>query len=604
MTAAMKTPGVYIVERNAFPNSVVEVETAVPAFIGYTEKASNKGKPLTNTPWLIQSMTEYLEYFGGAPEPEFRIAERSKIDTMPLAFSAGGPQQTDYVVSLTTAPRPDANKVKEAMAAADAVTAAKDALAEAKEKALADPDNQALQDDVEQKETGVKDAKTEADTKAAEAMLTTGSKGDGRHLLYYSMLLFFQNGGSRCYVTSVGSYDDEVEATSLTDGIEKLVKEQEPTMVVVPEAVSLDDSDCASVQGQALRHCGDVMKNRFAILDVWGGARDRKDPRGDAISQFRNSVGANFLDFAAAYYPWVETTVVQADEVSFRNLNDESLAVLQTLLVAELELTDHWDGKNKKFKDIDPSVGTPEEKSEKQKDFEKVTLVKGLTESNSAEEAERAHKNLSRASTIYAQLIAEMRRQLSILPPSAGMAGIYTMVDNSRGVWKAPANVSLTSVTRPTVNITHDEQEDLNVTPQGKSINAIRSFVGEGVLVWGGRTLDGNSLDWRYVNVRRTMIMLEESIKLAAKAYVFEPNVGNTWVTIRSMISNFLTGIWKRGGLAGAVPSDAFSVHVGLGETMTPEDILEGILRVTVLVAISRPAEFIEITFQQQMQKS
>jgi len=177
-------------------------------------------------------------------------------------------------------------------------------------------------------------------------------------------------------------------------------------------------------------------------------------------------------------------------------------------------------------------------------------------------------------------------------------------VDNSRGVWKAPANVSLNAVVSPAVNITHDDQEDLNVTTQGKSINAIRTFIGEGTLVWGARTLDGNSLDWRYVNVRRTMIMLEESIKLATKAYVFEDNNAKTWVTIKSMIRNFLTGIWKRGGLAGASPDDAFGVFAGLGETMTPEDILEGILRVTVLVAITRPAEFIEITFQQQMQKS
>jgi phage tail sheath protein FI len=153
-------------------------------------------------------------------------------------------------------------------------------------------------------------------------------------------------------------------------------------------------------------------------------------------------------------------------------------------------------------------------------------------------------------------------------------------------------------------NITHDEQEDLNVSTQGKSVNAIRTFIGEGTLVWGARTLDGNSLDWRYVSVRRTMIMLEESIRLGTKAYVFENNTASTWVTIKSMIRNFLTGIWKRGGLAGASPEDAFSVSVGLGETMTPEDILEGVLRVTVLVALIRPAEFIEITFQQQMQKS
>jgi len=91
------------------------------------------------------------------------------------------------------------------------------------------------------------------------------------------------------------------------------------------------------------------------------------------------------------------------------------------------------------------------------------------------------------------------------------------MVDNSRGVWKAPANVSLSGVVSPAVNISHDEQEDLNVLIQGKTINAIRPFIGEGTLVWRARTLDGNSLDWRYINVRRTMIMLEESIKLAPR---------------------------------------------------------------------------------------
>jgi phage tail sheath protein FI len=214
------------------------------------------------------------------------------------------------------------------------------------------------------------------------------------------------------------------------------------------------------------------------------------------------------------------------------------------------------------------------------------------------------NKSLIAMSQFFKSLLTEMKTQLNLLPPSAAMAGIYTMVDNTRGVWKAPANVSLSAVVSPAVNITHDDQEDLNVTTQGKSINAIRPFIGEGTLVWGARTLDGNSLDWRYVNVRRTMIMLEESIRLAAKAYVFENNVSNTWVTVRSMISNFLTGIWKRGGLAGAVPEDAFSVHVGLGDTMTPDDILEGIMRITVLVALIRPAEFIEITFQQQMQKS
>ena len=85
---------------------------------------------------------------------------------------------------------------------------------------------------------------------------------------------------------------------------------------------------------------------------------------------------------------------------------------------------------------------------------------------------------------------------------------------------------------------------------------------------------------------------------------VFEPNVAHTWATVKNTIANFLTGIWKRGGLMGTVPDDTFSVHCGLGETMTTEVVLEGILRVTVLVAMVRPAEFIEITFQQRMTAS
>jgi uncharacterized protein len=225
-------------------------------------------------------------------------------------------------------------------------------------------------------------------------------------------------------------------------------------------------------------------------------------------------------------------------------------------------------------------------------------------EPDAAQKIEQLNKTLNAVSSVYPSILRVLQKKLNMLPPSSSMAGVYTMVDNTRGVWKAPANLSLSGVISPTVNITNEDQEDLNVTTQGKSINAIRSFVGEGVLVWGARTLDGNSLDWRYVNVRRTMIMIQESVKQASKACVFEPNVANTWVTLKSMIRNFLTSVWKRGGLAGASPDDAFGVFVGLGETMTADDILEGILRVSVLLAISRPAEFIEITFEQQMQKS
>lgn len=292
---------------------------------------------------------------------------------------------------------------------------------------------------------------------------------------------------------------------------------------------------------------------------------------------------------------------MQDKDLSYENFSNKDL--LQTILKTELGIADAPPA-------IDPT-DPPAEKARKGKlikQSEAITAIASdwadLPPTEVPTHKALLNKSLAAMSPLFNTIVLDLKRKLNLLPPSGAMAGIYTMVDNSKGVWRAPANVSLSSVISPAVTISHDEQEDLNVTTQGKSINAIRSFIGEGTLVWGARTLDGNSLDWRYLNVRRTMIMLEESIKLASKAYVFEANVATTWVTIKSMISNFLTGIWKRGGLAGTSPDDAFAVFVGLNETMTPEDILEGIMRVTVLVALVRPAEFIEITFQQQMQKS
>ncbi|TAJ12201.1 phage tail sheath family protein [Marinilabiliaceae bacterium JC017] len=500
----MKTPGVYVVEKSAFPNSVVEVATAVPAFIGHTEKAVNGNKSLLNKPWRITSMAEFHSYFGGGPTPQFSINEMGEEDKGAPDFVSG---EKKYLLKQES----------------------------------------------------------------------------GRNILYNSILMFYSNGGGPCYIVSVGDYSTDLEAGNFTSGVDQLVREQEPTMVVIPETTLLDADNSQAVQQAMLSHCGYKMKNRFAILDIWEGFRDRKDPEGDRVLDFRNRIGTNFLDFGAAYYPWVNTSIVQDKDLGYGNIANKD--VLQAILKEELI-----------------PEGSEIDETKKAEIEEKITDI--ANDALKGVDKELLNKTLIQVSPMFNTILKEIKDQLNLLPPGAAMAGIYTMVDNTRGVWKAPANVSMNAVVSPALNITHDDQEELNVPLNGKSINAIRPFVGEGTLVWGARTLDGNSLDWRYINVRRTLIMLEESIKIASKAYVFEPNVANTWVTMKSMISNFLTGIWKRGGLAGASPDDAYSVHVGLGETMTSEDILEGILRVTVLVAVTRPAEFIEITFQQQMQKS
>src|SRR5690606_32795905 len=97
---------------------------------------------------------------------------------------------------------------------------------------------------------------------------------------------------------------------------------------------------------------------------------------------------------------------------------------------------------------------------------------------------------------------------------------------------------------------------------------------------------------------------IEQSCKNACSSFVFEPNDANTWMRIRSMIENFLTDLWRQGGLAGATPRDSFFVNCGLGSTMTANDILNGQLNVTIGVAVTRPAEFIVITFSQQQSLS
>jgi len=606
----MKTPGVYILEKNAFPNSVVEVATAVPAFIGYTEKADNKGTSLHNRPFRISSLGEFHQYFGYGPTadhvrfsltgPKPEIPADSPMRTAEEIESAA--KERERVAALT----PEARQ-KEAEAAAK--KAKEDA-----EKAKADAEKKAAEEKT-RRDALSPEARAAEDTDAAQkteaSALSSPFAGrdteplmldrkpyqlrqtHGWYLLYQSMRLFFLNNGGPCYVVSVGTYATQPDSDAPTEGMQingellqaalkELEKELEPTIIVVPEAVLLAKKDCDALQVQVLAHCGNTMKNRVAILDVWEGYRPRTTPvLGNPVERFRGGVGTSFLAYGAAYYPWVNTSVQQERDLSFRNIAADSRQMLADCIAAELYKLDMAAAKRDA----------------------QLAEVKKIPTVADAEAGDLA-ASLVTMSPFYNTVLREMAKRLNLLPPSAAMAGVYTMVDNTRGVWKAPGNVSLNSVISPAVPISDAEQEDLNVTPQGKSVNAIRSFIGEGTLVWGARTLDGNSLDWRYINVRRTMIMLEESVRLAAKAMVFEPNVASTWVTMKGMISNFLTGIWKRGGLAGATPEDAFSVHVGLGETMTPEDILEGILRVTVLVAISRPAEFIEITFQQQMQKS
>lgn len=521
MAVGYKTPGVYIEEKNAFPNSVVAVQTAVPVFIGYTEQATKSGKSISMKPTRVTSLVEFMQYFGGAPtySLEMKATEAATSESFPV----GG---KNYEV-----------------------------------------------------------VKDDADAQ-------------NNFMLFDSLRLFYFNGGGPCYIVSVGAYSDgKIEKDALAKGVGTLVFEEEPTMVLSPDSLMLEAADYHSIVTAILAHCK-KMQSRIGVFDVHNGSTWEDADGNDLIKEFRAGVGTNFLNYGAAYYPWLNTNVVTENQLTYKNIKDYA-TVLKEALEGEADL----------LYPVAEAEGdaelSPEQQKSNQKNIDFKTELEGLGQDLNDDEVDALDQKLKTISPSYKGVILkEMLATLNLLAPASAMAGVYTAVDNYRGVWKAPANVSLNSVISPSVNINADQQEDLNVPLNGKAVNAIRTFPGQGVIVWGARTLDGNSQDWRYINVRRTLIFLEQSIKAAAKAYVFEPNTSSTWILMQNMINNFLTGVWKAGGLAGSSPGDAFSVQVGLGTTMTANDILDGYMRITVLVAPVRPAEFIVITFQQKMQES
>ncbi len=204
-------------------------------------------------------------------------------------------------------------------------------------------------------------------------------------------------------------------------------------------------------------------------------------------------------------------------------------------------------------------------------------------------------ENLKYGAAYFPHLLTGASIENSV-PPSGAVAGVYCMVDNSVGVWKAPANVSLAKVSGLTYKLTEQQGGELNVdATAGLSINAIREFSGKGVVIWGARTLAGNDNEWRYVPVCRFLIQVKESISKSLEPFVFEPNDANIWSAIKAMIEGYLAQKWRDGALVGNKAEEAFFVKLGLGETMTALDISNNKAIVEIGMATIRPAEFIII---------
>ncbi|WP_448205608.1 phage tail sheath family protein [Azospirillum sp. sgz302134] len=587
MYKSRSTPGVYITEFPAFPPSVVGVETAIPIFVGYTETARDPSShnPLYMQPVRIDSLADYISYFGDGPHIRYQL---KKID----------PGTGDYDFQATDEENKTANYVIEPMTAS-------------------------------------------------------------HFNLFLAMRLFYANGGGTCFVVSVANYQGKkdvnpqgdavaVSAEALVEGLKQAELAIGPTMIVVPDACSLakvpdekkvpnDNNSVESQKGnEKTEHGGNKtdtpadsidtadyekvvremidqaarLQNRVAILDL-PAALDPKTWTKTGLVNAREAfykaveVSSGDLSYAVAYAPALNVSVLGPNDVTYKNLcntvkhGDESPTAIAALLISHAK---HEYSPDKIDKELEDKINTYFSETPK-KDGESNNNNNHNNDDGKKKEDIKSQNNyLINALPLMRRILEILLAKLNVAPPSGVMAGLWTMNDTTRGVWNAPANMAPACVIGPKVVLNDSDQSDYNVPLNGKAICLLRSFPGRGTVVWGARTLDGNSNDYRYIQVRRTLIYVEQSIKAAIQPFVFAANEGRTWVTVTSLISNFLTDLWTRGGLMGDKPSDAFSVQCGLGSTMTAQDILNGYMIVSVKLQMIHPAEFIELTFTQMMQ--
>ncbi|MDC9604118.1 phage tail sheath family protein [Xenorhabdus griffiniae] len=222
------------------------------------------------------------------------------------------------------------------------------------------------------------------------------------------------------------------------------------------------------------------------------------------------------------------------------------------------------------------------------------------------DEVEQAHQCLKDLSSEYRQWGAAYWPRLEttyqdmsssknmVLSPTTAIAALIQHTDNEVGVWKAPANIALAQVIRPVKSYL---QGSTLFNTNGTSLNVIRTFPGKGIRVWGCRTLENtDNTQWRYLQTRRLVSYVTVHLAQLARMYIFEPNNELTWMKCKGQSYNWLRQLWLQGGLYGSREDEAFTVLLGVNETMTAEDIRAGKMIMKVALAVLSPAEFIEIS--------
>lgn len=673
--ANYKTPGVYIEEISTLPPSVGQVPTAIPAFIGFTEKAQKNGKNVGNHPIHITSLLEFKQIFGVGPDPgniKVTMEEGNQsvksvdfqyqyylYDSIRMFYANGGGEC--YVISVglfgediemeklqggldelyandhpTMVLMPDAMLLEKK---GDCYT-----LQQAMLKQCNDMQDRFAILDVFRGDTSRKEHDIILDFRSGIGInfLNYGAAYYPWIQTSYSPDFGFNKIQIQNAKGEQKKLEDLLDNPAPVKNLRQIIQDVETVTIALKDPfgngntvntqyVNIKDEDRGTLN--ELKHYAATVKPLIQrVFDIRDGkvgpgsapttppaaGKGAKDPKAkDAKTPDKG--GAKTAPAGGAGPRTIVNENMIIELRSKTSLGSPLSNITRALLGLDLALKLQVIDPAKDFtefglSDVKPAPGfaelSPEQQVQQGRGKFKSVLDSVVSVLNSINnDVKKIRDNMDKALydniPLYKTIVNEIQIEGGKLPPSGAIAGVYAQIDNNTGVWKAPANVSLAATNRPWVKLDDKEQEDLNIDVNaGKSINAIRAFAGKGTLVWGARTLAGNDNEWRYIPVRRTFIMVEQSVKLSTHWAVFEPNTSITWVKVKAMISNYLTNLWKQGALAGNSPEEAFFVNVGLGVTMTPVDVLEGRMNVEIGMAVVRPAEFIILKFSHKMQES
>jgi hypothetical protein len=644
MATTYKTPGVFVEEIPKLPPSVAQVETALPAFVGYTNKADEIAPgDLINKPKRIGSLVEFEQYYGDGPSPDVTVVNIDSnnnfvsatvksnfymYDSLRMFYANGGGDcyivsigkseksttisDTDFTTGIETLKKEDAPTI---ILFPDAVSLIDSEIAGVQQAAL-----------LQCADLG--DRVGLFDVKQNDSLGSTFRNNIGINNLKYGAVY---SPWLKVNLPKVVKYTD-VQAVIKRAGIavplSGLTADADVQSIITQVSQAYADQANVDTKTQALSSPNGVLSDGFsALVAVFNGAGGNTNANlknifdylasiGLQIDEFVNGVAPDNLtlpDFLADVTAGIASNFDPVFE-DIKALNLEAVADITAGFVA----TDFSGLTAATWPLATAAVASAvvAETNDNNRRIATMNLLQPMfDELNNAYQSlivntisaysKTLDDSLALSFPVYKNILNGVSKSMTVMPPSGAIAGVYAMVDRTRGVWKAPANVSLNNVLAPETVFTASQLDNLNVDAvAGKSVNAIRYFTGKGTLVFGARTLAGNDNEWRYVPVRRFFNMVEESCKKSTEPFVFEPNDANTWVKIQGMIENFLTTLWRQGALQGVKPEHAFYVAVGLGKTMTALDILEGRLIVEIGMAVVRPAEFIILRFSHKLAES